>query len=153
MFVHLQPPFGAFSARAQGSTFILIQSFIHYRHLLLLLLLCRNFFLHHVYCNLVEYCNIVYCGTLYELYYNPCEHQEQQINLVHKQQVPRVTLHYLWTHGVHSSQDSITQNIRPSVNELWVSLVFYLKLQCLSIYINNYTCTVTKGTALYISVT
>ena len=23
-----------------------------------------NFILHHVYCNLVEYCNIVYCGTL-----------------------------------------------------------------------------------------
>ena len=30
--------------------------------------------LHHVYCNLVEYCNIVYCGTLCELYYNLCEH-------------------------------------------------------------------------------
>ena len=29
--------------------------------------------LHHVYCNLVEYCNIVYCGTLCELYYNLCE--------------------------------------------------------------------------------
>ena len=43
-----------------------------------------NFILHHVYCNLVEYCNIVYCGTLCELYYNLCEHQEQQINLVYK---------------------------------------------------------------------
>ena len=43
------------------------------------------FILHCVYCNLVEYCNIVYCGTLCELYYNLCEHlQEQQINLVHK---------------------------------------------------------------------
>ena len=29
--------------------------------------------LHHVYCNLVEYCNIVYCGTLCELHYNLCE--------------------------------------------------------------------------------
>ena len=29
--------------------------------------------LHHVYYNLVEYCNIVYCGTLCELYYNLCE--------------------------------------------------------------------------------
>ena len=29
--------------------------------------------LHHVYCNLVEYCNIVYCGTLCGLYYNLCE--------------------------------------------------------------------------------
>ena len=36
-----------------------------------------NFILHRVYCNLVEYCNIVYCGTLCELYYNLCEHQEQ----------------------------------------------------------------------------
>ena len=43
-----------------------------------------NFILHCVYCNLVEYCNIVYCGTLCELYYNLCECQEQQINLVHK---------------------------------------------------------------------
>ena len=43
-----------------------------------------NFILLCVYCNLVEYCNIVYCGTLCELYYNLCEHQEQQINLVHK---------------------------------------------------------------------
>ena len=29
--------------------------------------------LHCVYCNLVEYCNILYCGTLCELYYNLCE--------------------------------------------------------------------------------
>ena len=43
-----------------------------------------NFILHHVNCNLVEYYNIVYCGTLCELYYNLCECQEQQINLVHK---------------------------------------------------------------------
>ena len=62
-----------------------------------------NFILHRVYCNLVEYCNIVYYGTLCELYYNLCECQEQQINLVHKLEVPRVTLHYLWTHGAHSS--------------------------------------------------
>ena len=31
------------------------------------------------------------------------------------------------------------QNVRPSINELWVSLVFYLKLTCLNIYINIYT--------------
>ena len=43
-----------------------------------------NFILYLVYCNLVEYCNIVYCGTFCELYYNICECQEQQINLVHK---------------------------------------------------------------------
>ena len=31
-----------------------------------------NFTLHHVYCNLVEYCNMLYCGTLCKLYYNYC---------------------------------------------------------------------------------
>ena len=48
---------------------------------------------------------------------------------------------------------SITQNVRPSVNELWVSLVFYLELRCLNIYINNYLLTVTKDLALYTTVT
>ena len=46
---------------------------------------------------------------------------------------------------------SITKNVRPSVNELWVSLVFYLKLRCLNITINIYILTVTKGLALYTS--
>ena len=43
-----------------------------------------NFILHHVYCNLVEYCNIVYCGTLCELYYNCVNIRSNKINLVHK---------------------------------------------------------------------
>ena len=43
-----------------------------------------NFILHHVYCNLVEYCNIVYCGTLCELYYNCVNVRSNKINLVHK---------------------------------------------------------------------
>ena len=48
---------------------------------------------------------------------------------------------------------SIAQNIRPSVNELQISLVFYLELRCLNIYINNYILTVTKDLALYTGVT
>ena len=48
---------------------------------------------------------------------------------------------------------SFTQKVRPSVNELWVSLVFYLELRCLNIYINNYILTVTKDLALYTGVT
>ena len=47
---------------------------------------------------------------------------------------------------------SITQNVRPSINELWVSLVFYLKQRCLNIYINNYILTVIKDLALYTGV-
>ena len=43
-----------------------------------------NFILHHVYCNLVEYCNIVYCGTFCELYYNCVNVRSNEINLVHK---------------------------------------------------------------------
>ena len=43
-----------------------------------------NFILHRVYCNLVEYCNIVYCGTLCELYYNCVNVSSNEINLVHK---------------------------------------------------------------------
>ena len=43
-----------------------------------------NFILHHVYCNLVEYCNIVYCGTLCESYYNCVNVRSNEINLVHK---------------------------------------------------------------------
>ena len=34
-----------------------------------------------------------------------------------------------------------------------VSLVFYLELRCLNIYINNYILTVTKDLALYTGVT
>ena len=44
---------------------------------------------------------------------------------------------------------SITQNIIPSVNELQVSLVFYLKLRWLNINIYIYILTVTRGLALY----
>ena len=47
---------------------------------------------------------------------------------------------------------SITQNLRPSVNKLQVSLVFYLELRCLNIYINNYILTVTKDLVLYTGV-
>ena len=42
----------------------------------------------------------------------------------------------------------ITKNVRPSINELWVSLVLYLKLKCLNININIYILTVTRGLAL-----
>ena len=48
---------------------------------------------------------------------------------------------------------SITQNVRPFINELQVSLVFYLELRCLNIYIDNYILTVTKDLALYTGVT
>ena len=39
---------------------------------------------------------------------------------------------------MHSNKDFHHQNIRPSINELWVLLVFYLKLKCLNICINIY---------------
>ena len=48
---------------------------------------------------------------------------------------------------------SFAQNVRPSVNELWVSLVFYLELRFLNININIYIHTVTRDLALYISIT
>ena len=47
------------------------------------------------------------------------------------------------------AKDSITQNVRPSVNELHVSLVSYLKLRFLNININIYILTVTRGLELY----
>ena len=48
---------------------------------------------------------------------------------------------------------SIAQNVRPSINELWVSLVFYLELRCLNININIYIHTVTRDLALYTGIT
>ena len=47
---------------------------------------------------------------------------------------------------------SIAQNVRPSVNELWVSLVCYLELRCLNINIYIYIYTVTRGLAFYTSI-
>ena len=48
---------------------------------------------------------------------------------------------------------SIAQNVRPFVNELWVSLVFYLELRCLNINIYIYIHTVTRDLALYATIT
>ena len=50
----------------------------------------------------------------------------------------------LCTCGVHSNKDFHHQNVRSSVNELQVSLVFYLELKCLNIHINIYTHAVTR---------
>ena len=110
-----------------------------------------NFILHHVYCNLVEYCNIVYCGTLCELYYICVNVRSNKINLVHK--LYQELLYIIYEHMEHTpAKVSITQNVRPSVNKLWVSLVFYLKLRCLNINIYIYLLTVTRGLALYTSI-
>ena len=69
------------SAQAQGSVFISISSFYTLQMFaIIIIIIMQNYnfatfiIMHHVYCNLVEYCNIVYCGTLCELYYNLCEH-------------------------------------------------------------------------------
>ena len=62
-------------------------------------------------------------------------------------------LYIIYEHMEHTpAKVSITKNIRPSVNELRVSLVFYLKLRCLNININIYILTVTRGLALYTSI-
>ena len=74
----LAPPhFCTFSAQAQGSVFILFQDFYTLQMFtIIIIIIMQNYnittfiILHCVYCNLVEYCNIVYCGTLCELYYN-----------------------------------------------------------------------------------
>ena len=78
-----------------------------------------NFILHHVYCNLVEYCNILYCGTLCELYYNCVNIRSNKINLVHKP----VSTNSYFTSFMNTVEHtptkvSIAQNVRPSVNEL-----------------------------------
>ena len=62
-------------------------------------------------------------------------------------------LYIIYEHVEHTSAKvSVTQNVRPSVNVLWVSLVFYLELRCLNININIYILTVTRGLALYTSI-
>ena len=80
---HLSPRLSIHSI----SSFYTLQTFT----IIIIIIIMQNYnfitfiILHCVYCNLVEYCNIVYCGTLCELYYNLCEHfKEQQINLVHQ---------------------------------------------------------------------
>ena len=63
-------------------------------------------------------------------------------------------LYIIYGHMEHTPvKVSITQNIRPSINELRFSLVFYLKLRCLNIYSNKYIFTVTKDLALYTGAT
>ena len=75
------PLFHAFSARAQGSTFILIQAFIHYRCLLLLLLLlllCRIVTLLTLFCimfiailwSIAILCIVVHCVNCITIFVN-----------------------------------------------------------------------------------
>ena len=72
------PSFHAFSTQAQGSVHSISSFYTLQMFTIIIIIQNYNFttfiILHHVYCNLVEYCNIVYCGTLCELYYNLCEH-------------------------------------------------------------------------------
>ena len=76
-------------------------------------------------------------ATKWTLYIN-CKYQE--------------LLYIIYEHVEHvehtPTKVSITQNVRPSVNELRVSLVFYLKLRCLNINIYIYIHTVTRDLAL-----
>ena len=60
------------------------------------------------------------------------------------------SLYIIYEHVEHTpAKVSIAQNVRPFINELWVSLVFYLELRCLNINIYIYILTVTRGLALY----